>query len=289
VTAGSAPPAPDPGRGRNGWAEGLRKRTISGALMGVLALAVLRQGDLAFAVMIAAGAVLMAWEWTRLWSGGRYGVAGGATSGIFLAVVLLAFRDQPGWALATCLAGAMLAYAAGRLADAAPRAAWAAFGICYLGPALVALIWLRGHGSEGERTMLWLLLTVVVTDTGAFFAGRLIGGPRLAPRISPKKTWAGLGGAVVASFALGLVFASFDPSAPPAATLALAGASLAVIAQTGDLAESWVKRHFGVKDSSGLIPGHGGILDRVDGLVAAAMALALVQWASAGRLLAWGG
>jgi phosphatidate cytidylyltransferase len=137
--------------------------------------------------------------------------------------------------------------------------------------------------------MLWLLLTVVVTDTGAFFAGRLIGGPRLAPRISPKKTWAGLGGAVVASFALGLVFASFDPSAPPAATLALAGASLAVIAQTGDLAESWVKRHFGVKDSSGLIPGHGGILDRVDGLVAAAMALALVQWASAGRLLAWGG
>lgn len=287
MTAGSAPPAPDPGRGCKGWAEGLRKRTISGALMGVFALAVLRQGDLAFAAMIAAGALLMAWEWTRLWSDGRYGLAGSATSAIFLAVVVLAFRDAPGWALAICAAGAVPAYVAARLAGA-PRATWAALGICYLGPALVALVWLRGHGSDGERMMLWLLLTVVVTDTGAFFAGRLIGGPRLAPRISPKKTWAGLAGAIVGSFALGLVFAAVDMSAPAPATLAMAGAALAVVAQVGDLAESWVKRHFGVKDSSALIPGHGGILDRVDGLVAAAMALALVQWASAGRLLAWG-
>ena len=118
-------------------------------------------------------------------------------------------------------------------------------------------------------------------------AGRLIGGPLLAPRISPKKTWAGLGGAVASSACVGLVVSALDGQAPPALLLAAAGAVLAVVAQAGDLAESAFKRHFGAKDASGLIPGHGGMMDRVDGLVAAAACLAVFQWASAGAVLAW--
>lgn len=285
MSAGSDPPAAEPAA-PGAWAQGLRDRTISGALMGVIALAVLRQGDLAFVIMIGFGAALMAWEWTRLCAQGRFGIVGALVATAFVAIVSLAFLDRTFWALASCVVGATAVFAFARIA-AEPRAGWIAAGMLYLGPALVSLVWLRGHDSAGERMILWLLLTVVVTDTGAFFAGRLIGGPRLAPRISPKKTWAGLGGAVVGSFGLGLIYAAFDDQAPAGPALAIAGAVLAVIAQGGDLAESWVKRHFGAKDSSRLIPGHGGVLDRVDGLVAAASALALAQWLSRGHWLAW--
>jgi phosphatidate cytidylyltransferase len=131
------------------------------------------------------------------------------------------------------------------------------------------------------------MLAVAATDIGAFFAGRLIGGPKLAPRISPKKTWAGLIGAMLASAAVGVIFAAVDPRAPSGGVLMVAGALLAVIAQAGDLGESWVKRRFGAKDSSHLIPGHGGLLDRVDGLIAAGAALAVFQWVSDGSLLTW--
>src|SRR5262249_42987689 len=114
------------------------------------------------------------------------------------------------------------------------------------------------------------------------------GGPKLAPRISPKKTWAGLLGAMVSAGAIGALADLAVPGAPPAAALAAAGAALAVGAQAGGLGGSWVKRRFGAKDSSSLIPGHGGLLDRVDGLLAAAVALAAWQWLSnGGGALAW--
>lgn len=288
MSAASDPRGVDPSGGTAGWAQGLRTRLIFGVLMGFVALVILRQGDAAFGVLVAAGATAMAWEWTRLCaSGQRFGRVGLITIGGFLAAIWFAFVGQAGSALLVCLVSAALAAMLARSRDGIGPG-WAALGILYLGPALVALIWLRGHDDDGERMILWLILTVVVTDTGAFFAGRLIGGPRLAPRISPKKTWAGLGGAVVGSAMLGVVYASFDARAPDAGVLALAGTGLACVAQIGDLAESWVKRHFGAKDSSHLIPGHGGILDRVDGLVAAAIVFALAQWILDGRWLTWG-
>lgn len=285
----SAPPPADRGARGGGWAQGLRDRTLSGLLMGVVAFAVLRQGDLAFAALVAAGAAILAWEWARLCSGGRFGAVGVVTGTVFLGAVALAFADRLLLSLAICFAGAALVAALAMTARRAIAPAWAALGIGYLGPALVALIWLRGHGDDGERLVLWLLVTVVVTDTGAFFAGRLIGGPRLAPRISPKKTWAGLGGAVLGTCLVGFAYRIVDPGAPPGPILALAGAALACVAQLGDLAESWVKRHFGAKDASHLIPGHGGLLDRVDGLVAAAMFLAVFQFITSGRLLDFSG
>jgi phosphatidate cytidylyltransferase len=289
VNDASAPPPSERPAPGGGWAQGLRDRTLSGLLMGVVAFAVLRQGDIAFATLVAAGAAVLAWEWARLCSGGRFGAIGIATGAVFLGAVALAFADRVDLALGICFAGATAVAILARTQRRAIGPAWAALGIFYLGPALVALIWLRGHGEDGERLVLWLLATVVVTDTGAFFAGRLIGGPRLAPRISPKKTWAGLGGAVAGTCLLGFAYRALDPGAPSGPVLALAGAAIACVAQMGDLAESWVKRHFGAKDSSQLIPGHGGLLDRVDGLVAAAIFLSVFQFATQGRWLDFSG
>jgi phosphatidate cytidylyltransferase len=269
-----------------GWAQGLRTRTIFGALMAAIALAAVFLGDVVFGALIGAGAVILGWEWVRLCGEGRFGRTGIVVAGTLAAICVLAFLDHVALALSGSLVGAVAVFVVARL-GARTRPLWAAAGMIYIGIPVVALIWLRGHEWSGERLILWLMLSVAATDIGAFFAGRLIGGPRLAPRISPKKTWAGLGGAMVASALVGAAFGWLDGQAPPARILAVAGVVLAVVAQIGDLGESWVKRRFGAKDSSQLIPGHGGLLDRVDGLIVAAAVLALFQWISAGSLLTW--
>jgi phosphatidate cytidylyltransferase len=154
----------------------------------------------------------------------------------------------------------------------------AAVGVFYAGLPAIALIWLRSDVAFGLLAVVFLILVIIAADTAAFLSGRLLGGPKLWPRISPNKTWAGLIGAVVAGTVIG---AWFCPVVPGASPLRLAGtaAVLAFISQLGDLAESALKRHFGVKDSSQLIPGHGGVMDRVDGLVAAASAAGLIGMA----------
>jgi len=147
---------------------------------------------------------------------------------------------------------------------------WFSAGVAYVAIASFMLLMLRG-ADLGRETIIWLLVVVWSADTGAYLAGRAIGGPKLAPRISPKKTWAGLIGAVVASAACGWWAADMIGSADPlysAEVAAIAG----LVAQGGDLVESGAKRKFHVKDASGLIPGHGGLMDRVDGLLAATIA-----------------
>jgi phosphatidate cytidylyltransferase len=150
------------------------------------------------------------------------------------------------------------------------------FAIVYALAALVALLWLRHQPASGRETVLWIVVVVWATDIGAYFLGKLAGGVKLAPRISPGKTWSGLIGgmcwAAVASAAMGLAFeqgATFG--------LAAIGVVLAIVAQLGDLLESAAKRDAGVKDSGHLIPGHGGLLDRIDGLVAVLVAVALAR------------
>jgi phosphatidate cytidylyltransferase len=150
-----------------------------------------------------------------------------------------------------------------------------ALGVLYVGVPAVALVWLRQDEPYGFRAVLFLLLIVATTDTFAYIGGRLIGGPKLWPRLSPNKTWSGLLTGVAASAIAGAVFAAFVKEAVPW-TLGCTALLLGVIAQAGDLAESALKRRFGVKDASSLIPGHGGFLDRVDGVVFAATAAALV-------------
>ena len=147
---------------------------------------------------------------------------------------------------------------------------FSALGVFYAGLPAVALIWLRSDPALGLLAVIFVIVIVVTTDTAGFLAGRLLGGPKLWPRVSPNKTWAGLIGALVASAIVAALFWFAVPESS-AVRLAATGAVLSLVAQAGDLAESALKRRFGAKDASSLIPGHGGVMDRVDGLVAAAV------------------
>lgn len=147
----------------------------------------------------------------------------------------------------------------------ATRNLWLAAGIFYVGLPVSALLWLRLQDA-GLLLAFWGLSVVWATDIGAYFAGRTFGGPKVAPRISPNKTWSGLLGGMLGALVLGWVLALY---AGLPQSLAMASPLLAVLAQAGDFFESWMKRRAGVKDSGRLIPGHGGALDRLDGVVTA--------------------
>jgi len=210
----------------------------------------------AFVVLLALGVL---WEWNRLVS--RFGVSG----------------------LAETL--------------------WFFGGVVYIGGAGLAMMALRNgptffpvggqsYGYGPIEVLVGYILPIVAVDVGAYFAGRAIGGPKIAPKISPSKTWAGLGGgaALAALMAVGIELADFGPAAGAPGYDAisigfavLAGAVIAVLAQTGDFFESWMKRRAGVKDSGALIPGHGGLFDRLDGFLAVFFVLFVI--ATAGTLL----
>lgn len=178
---------------------------------------------------------------------------------------------------------------AARIANSAPaRLAWFAGGLLYVLLAALILYQLRALVPlVGSTPIVLLLGAVIATDVGAYFAGRTIGGPKIAPRISPSKTWAGLGGAMVATTALTFVVFAVTDGVPASFGEKLGlGLAMPVVAQAGDFFESWMKRRAGVKDSGSLIPGHGGLFDRVDGLLALAFALAVCTAVATGFTLA---
>ena len=160
-----------------------------------------------------------------------------------------------------------------------------AAGTCVIWAAAAALIWLRA-GEYGLGNVLFLLALVWATDIGAYLIGRALGGPRLAPRISPGKTWAGAAGGLAFAASAGIAAAAISGTRiAPAVAIAL---GLSVIAQAGDLVESAMKRRFGVKDSGRLIPGHGGLLDRLDSTIAVALAGALLAFVRGAGVVLWG-
>jgi phosphatidate cytidylyltransferase len=167
-----------------------------------------------------------------------------------------------------------LVAAASSLAGSA-RAGWIALGACYAGAMLAAPLVIRADGALGFVAMIFLFAVVWATDVAAYFAGRSIGGPKLAPAISPKKTWSGAVAGAIAGTAAGWAVAAVGGIGPIAPIFAV-GFLLSAAAQLGDLFESALKRRFGVKDASHAIPGHGGLMDRLDGFLAAAVAAALV-------------
>jgi phosphatidate cytidylyltransferase len=243
----------------------LATRALAGAAMIVVALAALALGGVAFWLLAGAAALLMLAEWAGLMRADRVsiGLALGGL-GVALAVALPPAGGVGEAALALLVA---LAIAVGALRRS-PRLG---VGLLYAGLPTFGLLLLRA-GPQGLALTLWTLAIVWATDIGAYFSGRAIGGPKLAPALSPNKTWAGLGGGVLAALLVGAVIAlAFGL---PRALLGL-GAPLAVLAQIGDLFESWMKRKAGVKDSGRLLPGHGGALDRLDGVVPVAALMGL--------------
>ncbi|MGH6795901.1 MAG: phosphatidate cytidylyltransferase, partial [Methylocella sp.] len=189
---------------------------------------------------------------------------------IALGLVVSAYFAGKAWFGTACAllgtGGLCLALAAGR-----GRRIWAFGGIVYAGLLPVAASALHGSAQYGARSILWLFAIVWGTDVFAYFGGRLIGGAKLWPKISPSKTWSGTLTGVFAGALLGAVTGAYGLGDPWRALPIFAlGLAAAAVSQGGDIFESWVKRYFGVKDSSRLIPGHGGFMDRLDGFIAAA-------------------
>ena len=248
-------------------------RTLSSAILIPAVLLDVWLGDIWFHLLVAFLAVMMAHEWCNIVherNSAQFALhAAGALCGAFLTLAL----DWP--ATLSVLAVVWLSSVALSVRQRRKLSRWVLLGVPYIGLPAMAFVILRGETHAGMLTIMWLLVVVWAADICAYFAGRLIGGPKLAPRISPKKTWAGLWGAVVGAAAAGLAMGYWIGSTGFLVLLVLGGI-LAVVEQLGDLFESALKRHYGVKDSGRLIPGHGGILDRVDGLVAAALCLAVV-------------
>lgn len=251
----------------------LRQRVLSAAVLAPLVLLIVYLGGLAFAALIAVAAVLTAVEWTRLTEcEDERSLAGTLVVVAILAVGLSHLGAMTEALVAIALGGGVLAL----LARWRRRAVlWPVLGLLWLALPCVALVWLRARPGIGLELLFGLLLVVWTCDSAAYFTGRAIGGPRLAPHWSPKKTWAGLVGGCLASAVVAGAWAHWSALAAPGVA-ALAGVIMALISQAGDIAESVVKRHFGVKDSGDLIPGHGGLLDRVDGLLFAAPATAVL-------------
>jgi phosphatidate cytidylyltransferase len=305
-----AQPADRPGSLTN-----LQKRILSAAVLLPLVAVAIIFGGAIFTVVVAVFAGVAAWEWTQvvvqkikpgqpavpaplpparpwlvpsiasvavamltvLGVGIDTGIDWVAVFGLGLVLVIL------GTAVArVMISGFMLTGEAERR----HFAMWFTWGTAYAALPAAALVALRADPELGRATLFWIIALVVAADTGGYLVGRTLGGPKLAPRISPNKTWSGLAGAVAGAALAGLS-AAFVLNHTDVWMLTLMSAGLGLVEQAGDLVESAFKRHFGVKDTSQIIPGHGGVLDRVDGLLAVAVAVWIANEWAGGSVLAW--
>lgn len=252
----------------------LGPRLLSAIVMIALALGALWLGGRWFIGfwLIASAAVF--WEWLGIIGSERRTVIAAFGAAILAIAAALAANSGSEFAVLVVLAGACGA----GLLERRSRPAWAMTGMIYAGTLIIAVAGLRMSLLLGFTAILWLFAVVWGTDILAYFGGRFIGGPKLWPRVSPKKTWSGfltgvIGGAVAGTVVLIEMIPAGQQSIPAFVLLGLAAGA---ISQGGDLFESSIKRHFGVKDASQLIPGHGGFMDRLDGFIFACGAAALL-------------
>jgi phosphatidate cytidylyltransferase len=263
---------------RAGWlGSELALRVGSALVLVPLAIGTAYLGGWLFALFWGAAAMGVLWEWTALVARNdprSVLLTGGAS--LALAVVLVA----AGHLLAAVVVLAMGAIGAASLA-LAERRTWVAGGIPYAGALALAPIVLRADDADGFLAVIFLFAIVWTTDISAYFAGRALGGPKLMPQVSPNKTWAGAVGGLIASVVVTLALAKMAGLTALFA-LAMLAVVLSVFAQGGDLFESFLKRRFHAKDTGHLIPGHGGLMDRLDGFVSASVAAALIGLARGG-------
>jgi phosphatidate cytidylyltransferase len=251
----------------------LAVRVVSGLVFGLVALAAAWFGGLVAGVVLALATAIVYLEWSAITGTIR------AVPPLVMPVALIAAMIAGGLGHMDIALGIVLAAIV--LAAVASRGVWQPAGVFYAGAFGLSFLALRLSPDYGSAAIIFLFAVVWGTDTGAYFAGRLIGGPKLWPAVSPKKTWAGAVGGLVAAMIAGLAVVAFS-GLPVSFALALAVLGLSIVSQAGDLAESSLKRLFGVKDSGNIIPGHGGLMDRVDGLIFASVIAAAMGWANGG-------
>ncbi len=250
----------------------LEARIASGVALAAITLLIIWIGGWLYIAAVAVMTLLATHEWLSLVNGRRlHGVMSVATALLALCGAKAALL--PAEIASACLLLSGLAFFLFAVAAGVRRPAMSALGMLYVGGAAAALIYLREQPNSGLAVILFLMFCVWATDTGGYVVGRFVGGYRLWPAVSPAKTWAGLFGGVSAAAIVGASVAVFFAS-PNVAMAALVAIGLAFAAVAGDLFESKLKRLYNAKDSGSLIPGHGGMLDRIDGLLAATLVFA---------------
>ena len=251
----------------------LRLRIISGVILAAIVLAATWYGGLGFRLLAAAIGLLVYYEWSTMTDLHGRDPQGNALG--WLGLVLIAGATVMDASVYSMEVLAAFVVVAAVIVAVRQKSWWLPGGIFYSGLTVIALAEIRDDGLRGFVLMLFVFATVWATDIFAYFVGRAIGGPKLAPRISPGKTWSGAIGGAIAAVIVGtaIVWRYFLADGLWIPALAL---MLSICSQIGDLFESFVKRRFGVKDSSHLIPGHGGVMDRVDGLIFACFAAFLL-------------
>ncbi len=255
----------------------LALRVVSSLVLAPLAIATAYFGGVAFILFWTAAALVVFWEWqTLVCAHDRNSVLAIGAAALAGTAVML-FGGLSGTALALTVLGA---FGAAALASRARRA-WCAGGLLYAAALLIAPVMLRNDAVLGFAAILFVFAIVWLSDIAAYFAGRAIGGPKLMPRMSPNKTWSGAIGGTVAGV-LGGVLIGRSFGIVNFAALAAVAVVLSVVSQAGDLMESAIKRRFNTKDASHLIPGHGGLMDRLDGFVTAVVAAVLIGIAHGG-------
>ena len=262
-------------------------RVVSSAVLAPIAIGAAYLGGWTFTILWTAAAIAVWWEWTGLVhpAGHRGALITGCCAIAIQAFLLM--NDRADVALMIAALGAL-----GAAIISARNAVWTAAGVGYASMLVIAPVMIRGDDRTGFFAIVFVFAVVWATDIFAYFAGRAIGGPKLAPSISPNKTWSGaIGGIIGAILAGGAVVMPSNPRT--GFTIALVAVALSAVSQAGDLFESRMKRIFNAKDSSALIPGHGGVMDRLDGFATAVVAALVIGaarggWdASAQGLIGW--
>ena len=262
----------------------LKSRVISALILAPLVVGAVYFGSPVYDLLILAAVIVMAWEWRRLCAAQQFDSAGVILTISVVAATGLTSFDQVELAAFSVIIGAfaVLFMIIGRESKSS---IWTVAGVLVIGFAGISLILIRRIGDDWSIAI-WFLVAIWATDSVAYFVGRAVGGPKLAPKISPGKTWSGLLGGVAGAVCWSIIWALWT-GVEQAGTLALLGAITAIFAQLGDLGVSRVKRRYGVKDTGTLIPGHGGLLDRVDGVIGAAPVALLCIALTRGDMSLW--